>query len=526
MGKFINVGNQGFKRATNQRYVDKTMLISDINHTLDSSMCMSCVTRCRRFGKSMAADMLCAYYDKSCDSRELFHGLAVEKDPSFALHLNKYPVIYFSVSDFISHYKHNPKIVEKIEEDLTKELIEVYPEAKANKSGGLMNTLLKISEVTGERFFMIIDEWDAITREFDEGEGVMAEYVNFLRGLFKSVNTSKVFIGAYMTGILPIPKDKTQSALNNFHQYTMVNPGRWAQYFGFTKSEVVDLCHSGNPNFEELEKWYDGYQIGDEPSIFNPNSVIEATYRQRCDNYWSATGAFETVSQYIRMNLEGLKDDIVNMLAGGECPVDIGKFTNDPQCIKSKDDALTLLIHLGYLAYKPKEKVCYIPNLEVREEMRRAAEDSNWTEVTKAIENSEAMLRAVLQGDSKAVASGLEIVHQDEVKILSYNDENSLACALNLAFFTTRNHYSIIREMPAGKGFADLIFLPHRDEDLPALVIELKYNRNAKTALTQIRKKQYPNVLKDHTDNILLVGINYNPKTKKHSCRIEKLNHC
>lgn len=521
MGRYLNIGNENFRCAVNGKYEDKSEAISLFNSALNTKDKMICQTRCRRFGKSMMADMLCAYYDKSCDSRQLFKGLAIEKDPSYEKHLNKYPVIYFSISDFISRYRHDPHIVDKIQSDILKELYEEYSDVPSEPNDDIMAMLLRIKENTGERFIMIIDEWDAITREFDDSEGVMAEYVIFLRGLFKSVNTNDVFVGAYMTGILPIPKDKTQSALNNFRQYTMTNPGQWAKYFGFTKSEVVSLCETYGMDFDDLEKWYDGYRIGDEPSMFNPNSVIEAINRHKCDNYWNTTGAYDAITPYIKMNFDGLRDDVIAMLGAENRQVDIGGFNNDPKCVKSKDDALTLLIHLGYLAYNPEDKTCNIPNMEVQEEMRRAVRDSNWSDVTKVIANSEAMLKAVLRGDTKTVASGLEQVHQDEVKILSYNDENSLSCVLNLAFFTARNHYSIIREMPAGKGFADLVFIPHRSESLPALVIELKYNRSAKTALSQIRKKQYPEALKGQTDNILLVAINYNPKTKKHTCRIE-----
>ena len=325
MGTYINVGNEGFRRIRNSEYVDKSELISVVNSTMFTEQCLSCVTRCRRFGKSMAAKMLCAYYDHSCDSRSLFADLQIANDPSFEEHLNKYPVIYLDMSDFVTRF-HDDDIVLKTDAELRADILKAYPGQEAEEGDDLMALLIRIAAATGERFIFIIDEWDAICREFKAGTMIMDKYVNWLRRMFKGGNTAQVFAGVYMTGILPIKKYKTESALNNFIEYSMVSPGGMARYFGFTKDEVQALAAKHGMDFDELEKWYDGYQIGPQPSMFNPNSVMKALSRQWCESYWASTGAFDAVAHYIQMNFEGLKDDIIRMLAGGRCKVNTTKF--------------------------------------------------------------------------------------------------------------------------------------------------------------------------------------------------------
>ncbi len=523
MGRFINVGNDNFKRALKEDYVDKTMLLAEINATLDTKRCMTCVTRCRRFGKSMAADMLCAYYDKSCDSRNLFKGLSIEKEPTFEEHLNKYRVIFISMTDFIAKYGHDARIVEILKRNMIDDLLEAYPDVKMRDDDDVMDLLLSIATEKGESFIMIIDEWDALCREFKEDK-VTDRYVDLLRRLFKGVNTSRVFAGAYITGILPIKRYKTQSALNNFREYTMLMPGILSSYFGFTKDEVKALCLSKGMDFDEMEKWYDGYQIGQELSMFNPNSVMTAIDNHAFGNYWSATGAFESAAQYIQMNYQGLKDDIVKMLSGGRSAVDVGRFSNDLNRVDNRDDVLTVLIHLGYLSYDPIEEKCYIPNREVREEMVRAVKETNWHEVIDAINSSELLMQSVLNGDCESVAAGVEKVHMNVVRIQSYNSEDSLSHVITMAFYSAIKDYVIQREMPAGKGFADLIFMPRKNVDKPALLIELKYNKDARTAIDQIHERKYPEALRGLSNELIIVGINYDSTSKTHSCAIETLH--
>ena len=522
MGIYINTGNAGFQSARNSEYVDKSGLIKVVNSTLGSEHRFSCVTRCRRFGKSMAAKMLCAYYDYSCDSRSLFSDLQIAQDSSFAQHLNKYPVIYLDVTNFTTRNISRAELVPFMERKVKEEICAVYPDTQVLPDDDLMDVLTKVADHYHQQFIMIIDEWDAICREASDDKEVMDRYVNLLRRLFKGSNSMQVFAAVYMTGILPIKKYQTESALNNFWEYSMVEPRNMARYFGFTKEEVGALADKTGADFDELMKWYDGYQIGDQPSMFNPNSVIQAIYTGRCRSFWASTGAYDAVANYIQMNYEGLKDDIIKMLAGGRCKVNPTKFQNDMSIIASRDDVLTVLIHLGYLGYDWRKDECYIPNREVAGEMTNAVEANNWEPVVKALSQSEQLLQATLDGDAEAVARMVDMAHDEHTSILSYNDENSLACVLSIAYYYARNNYVFHRELPTGKGFADLVLIPRKNVDSPAILLELKCNQDADSAITQIRRKEYPAKVQEYADRLLLVGINYDRQTKQHICRIEQ----
>lgn len=521
MGTYINIGNAGFQGARNSEYVDKSGLISVVNKTLFTERQFSCVSRCRRFGKSMAAKMLYAYYDHSCDSRSLFADLQIASDPRFEQHLNKYAAIYLDMTDFISQGK-SDDIIEKIDTALLKDVSKAYPDVPVEQGDWLMDYLLRVNIAKGEQFVFIIDEWDAICREFAPGTKGMDAYVGWLRRMFKSQQAFRVFACVYMTGILPIKKYKTQSALNNFQEYSMVKPGGMGQFFGFTKDEVRVLADKYDMNFDELEKWYDGYQIGNVSSIFNPNSVMTALEEQWCESYWGRTGAADAIAGYIRMNYEGLKDDIIFMLAGGRCKVNPAGFSNDLSEVYNRDDVLTVLIHLGYLSYDRRTMECYIPNLEVNYEMEIAVKSNNWTNVVNALKASEQLLQDTLNGDEEALARGVDAAHDENTSILSYNNENSLACVLSIAYYYARNNYVMHRELASGKGFADIVLIPRKNVESPAIVVELKFKQDADAAIDQIKRKQYPAKVAEHTADLLLVGINYDRETKQHTCHIEK----
>ena len=521
MGAYINIGNAGFQSVRNGEYVDKSGLISLVNGTLFTERRFSCVSRSRRFGKSVAAKMLCAYYDQSCDSRSLFTDLEIASDPSFEKHLNKYPVIFLDLTNFTTRFK-DDSIMEHVQKELIADVQKAFSDIPVMDDDDLMSYLIRVTDSTQQPFIFIIDEWDAICREFKAGTRAMDEFVNWLRRMFKGSNSPQVFAGVYLTGILPIKKYKTESALNNFTEYSMVEPRRMASYFGFTKDEVKAIAEKHHMDFDELEKWYDGYQIGDEHSIFNPNSVMQAVDAGRCRSFWAATGSYDAVAHYIQMNYKGLKDDVVRMLAGERCKVNPTKFQNDMSIIHSKDDVLTVLIHLGYLSYDWRKSECYIPNKEVAGEMVNAVEANNWTHVVKALEASERLLQATLRGDEEAVARGVDAAHDENTSILSYNDENSLACVLSIAYYYAANDYIIHRELATGKGFADLVLIPRKNVESPAIVIELKYDKVVDTAIEQIKRKQYSSKVAQYTDNLLLVGITYNRETKQHQCRIER----
>ena len=534
MGTYINKGNNAFRDIVSHEYVDKTSLIPLVNATLNSECRYSCVTRCRRFGKSMAAKMLCAYYDKSCDSRELFVGLKAGKDKSFETYLNKYSVLYLDVTSFTARPELRVNIVRHIQDEIIYELKEAFPDVKYKENSDLMDTLASIHEATGEKFFFIIDEWDAICREFPNRQKmkgdpetvsptILDEYVMLLRRLFKTQDSDEVFAGAYLTGILPIKRYNTESALNNFNEYSMIDPAYLASCYGFTEDEVRELAQQHNASTEDLKQWYDGYHIGREKSIYNPYSVMKALQRGVCRSYWTTTGAYDSVVTYIQMNYDGLKDDIIRMLSGERVDVDTTEFLNDMHIIRSKNDVLTVLIHLGYLAYDGDAQECFIPNKEVADELNNAIKATSWEPLIKTIQNSKGLLNATLSGNGQAVASAIDLTHDEHTSILSYNDENSLACVLSMAYIWAKNEYVIHREYATGKGYADLVMIPRRNVSKPALVVELKFNHSADTAIDQIKRKQYPAKLVEYTGDILLVGINYDKETKQHTCKIERI---
>ena len=525
MGTYINRGNIEFRDIVSHEYVDKTSLIPLINARLNSESRYSCVTRCRRFGKSMAAKMLCAYYDKSCDSRELFHGLKTEQDKSFETYLNKYYVICVDMTDFTTRFRNEKEIVKIMQQEIIDDVLKVFPDIEVKERDDLMSILYSICERTDERFLMIIDEWDAILREMGSDDYISTSYVDLLHRLFKGLGSDFVFAGAYLTGILPIKKYNTESALNNFREYSMITPGRLASSLGFTHDEVVALCQKYDMNITDMESWYDGYRIGSESHIYNPYSVMRAIENDWYQSYWASTGAYDSVKTYIQMNFDGLKDDIIRMLSGESIPVITTKFQNDINVINSKNDVLTVLIHLGYLAYNRDTNRCYIPNKEVADEMNNAVQSTEWSQLAKTLENSQRLLDATIACNENAVAQAIDIAHDENTSILSYNDENSLACVITIAYIWARNEYVIHREYATGKGYADLVMIPRRNVSKPALVIELKFNNTADTAIDQIKRKQYPAKIAEYTGDILLVGINYDKEAKKHTCKIETIRN-
>ena len=365
-------------------------------------------------------------------------------------------------------------------------------------------------------------------REYQQDQTSQKKYLDFLRAWLKD----KDYIAmAYMTGILPVKKYGSHSALNMFMEYSMTDPGNLAEYFGFTEREVSVLCEKYEMSFDDVKTWYDGYkfivhrQSGDEYfSMYSPKSVVEAMLRHKFGTYWNQTETYEVLKIYIQMDMDGLQNAIVRMLAGESIKVNVGTFSNDMIAFATKDDVLTLLVHLGYLNYDGTKETVSIANKEVPQEYVNVISTMNWHGVADSVESSRKLLEALWEGDADAVAAGIEKAH-DEISILQYNDENSLSCTINLAFYFAREYYTIVRELPTGKGFADVCMIPRkRYVDKPVIVIELKWDKIAVGALDQIKEKQYGNALKDYQGNLLLVGINYNKTTKKHECVIETMH--
>ncbi len=522
MGVYFNPNNESFTKDRNYKiYIDKTGLLEYLNEALGTPNNCIAVSHARRFGKSHAAGMVDAYYSLGCDSTKLFEDTKLADNADWKKHMNRYNVIHLDVSTFWDSYKDN--IVEKIIEYIYKDFQIVFGEELDYKDN-ISYILVKIYQKTNTPFVIIIDEWDCVIRNSTDTE-LVHKYLQFLHSLFKS-EESKAFLAlAYITGILPIKKIKDESALNNFDEYTMLKSNPITEYYGFTEDEVKDLCEKYEMDYDAVKAWYNGYLI-DGMHMYNPNSVSMAIKRKDFDSYWKNTSSFASINTFITMNYAGLKDDIMTMLSGGKVMVETDAFQNDLSEIHSKDDAITALIHLGYLGYDADRKSAYVPNYEVAKAFQMALKTGEWSKISKAISRCDELLMATIDGNADKVAEIIELAHETYTSVLTYNDENSLSCVLTMAYFTAPGYYNIIREMPSGKGFADFVFIPRANAGYrPAMVVELKYNQSADTAIKQIKEKRYQGALSEYRDRILLVGINYDAEgqdKKHHACVIEE----
>lgn len=516
MGFYFNPQNEGFQQAAGSRiYVDKSMLIYEMNLMLNETKNCVALSHARRFGKSQAADMLEAYYSMGCDSRALFENLEIAKVDNWDKYLNKFNVIHLDITCF-----NKECLVEDIIENIYDELKKDFPDLNYSKS--FNNVLSQVYAVSGAKFVIIIDEWDCVIRNQSDRQDVVHDYMQFLHEIFKGKESKKFLALGYVTGILPIKKIKDESALNNFREFTMMDSGKLGRYFGFTENEVKALCESYNMNLESVNKWYNGYLVNGN-HMYNPNSVYQCMLDNMLKSYWRNTSAFETVNSFITLNFDGLKDDVLKMLAGYNVPVKINTFQNDLSIIRNKDEALTALIHLGYLAYDDRRKQAYIPNYEVKTAFFSAIEIGKWKDIATAISNADELLFNTIDGHADFVAEKLDKAHEAYTSILQYNNENSISCVLTMAYATAPAYYNIERELPAGKGFADIVFIPRKDSlDMPAILIELKFDKNADTAIKQIKEKRYAGKLEGYADKIILVGVNYDKDIKKHECIIEE----
>ena len=526
MGSYLNPGNKGFQESLNSKiYVDKTGLIEKTNAVLNTRQKFLCVSRPRRFGKSMAADMLAAYYDRGEDSDKLFESLKISKAESYEKHRNQYDVIKVNMQEFLSMTHSMDEMLAMLQKYLIFDLMDHFETVRFRDENNLIQVMKDIYSTTKRSFVILIDEWDCLFREYQQDQDAQKKYLDFLRAWLKDKDYVAL---AYMTGILPIKKYGSHSALNMFTEYSMTDPGELAEYFGFTEQEVYELCEQYGMNFEEARNWYDGYKLishrrlEDECfSMYSPKSVVEAMMRHKFGTYWNQTETYEALKIYIQMDMDGLQDSVVRMLAGESVKINVGTFSNDMTTFATKDDVLTLLVHLGYLTYDSVNQTVSIPNREVSQEYINVISTMNWHGVADSVEASRKLLESLWAMDVDAVAAGVEKAHE-EISILQYNDENSLSCTIQLAFYFAREYYTMIRELPTGKGFADVCMVPRkRHFDKPAIVIELKWDKSAVGAIEQIKEKQYGNALNDYRGKLLLVGINYNKTTKRHECIIE-----
>ena len=532
MGICLNPGAMMLRKSRASKvYVDKSMLVARLNELINTEQAYVCVSRPRRFGKSMAANMVCAYYDRTVDGAREFAGLKVAADPSFEAERNRYDVVRINMQDFLSSTHVVAAMLADLQETVSFELQVAYPDVRFRDLASLHKSMADVYSQSGRQFVIVIDEWDCPMREMQGDHASQESYLDFLLLWLKD----KPYVAlCYMTGILPIKKYGTHSALNMFDEYSMVGAGDLAPFVGFTEAEVRSLCDAWGRDFETCRAWYDGYRVpGSEGLVveaYNPRAIVGAMISGNFMSYWNQTESYVALQRYVDLDMDGLHERIVALLAGGGVAVQPGMYTNDMAEPRSADDVLILLVHLGYLTFEWTDELhgrVFVPNREVMGEfadsMRRG---TGWHEVLRSIEASDTLLKALVVGDAGAVAEGVQLAHEDASSILKYNDENSLACTLRLAFFSLVGRWRLVREAPAGKGFADMTLIPLRGAPAgtPGVVIELKYGGTPGDALAQIRERGYDRALEGlaRKGEVILCGIAYDPKTKSHGCKIER----
>ena len=519
MGTYVNPGLINFNSSKkNKYYIDKSMLIALLNESIGTDNRYLCVSRPRRFGKTMAANMIAAYYSKGCDSHEIFSDLKISKDPTFEENINKYTVIQLDMNDIVIN-KGAISVSDYINKVVVAELRNEYPIVDLEDGITLSDSIKRINLLTHDQFVFIIDEYDIVIRD-EEYSNDFKDYLKLLVSLFKTSATAPAIAIAYLTGILPIIKEKVQSKLNNFTEYTMVDADDMAPFMGFTEEEVKDLSLKVGMDYEEVKHWYDGYNLKG-LEIYSPKSVITAITKKQCADYWSQTSSYEAVTDYISLDLDGLKDDVVSMLSGDRVEVSTSFYRNT-MSFDTKDDVLTYLIHLGYLAYDSGDGTCRNHNNEIKDMWALSMERARgYKEIYRTIKDSKKLLEATWNGDEEIVAEGVAKAHAEACSIQKYNNEGSFQSALHLAYYYAKSCYTIVNELPGGKGFADVAFIPYKP-DVPAIIIELKKDDTTSAAISQIRERKYPEALEKYRDNLLLVAITYDSKTKEHRARIEK----
>ena len=523
MSYYLNKNNDSFKKSLkSQIFIDKSTLIRETNVLLGSNDSFMCVTRPRRFGKSMALAMLNAYYSKGCDSRVLFNGLKITSDPNFKEHLNKHNVIWIDMADVYSNIDDKNDFVKKIKSNVLKDLKETYTTINFDDLT-LGEAIVEINSKLNERFIFLIDEWDVIFREQETNTKLCDDYIMLLRALFKSSNVSACIDLVYMTGILPIRRYSTQSTLNMFTEYNMIRSRGLESYFGFTEEEVKGLCNKYNRDFNEIKSWYNGYKLNGY-DIYNPKSVVESVLSGECSDYWTKTSAIEAVTDYMNYDNGVLKDTIARMLTGEKVEVKTYKFENDLTKVDSTDSALTVLIHLGYLAFIPGEEVgygyCYIPNYEIRLEFVNALQELRWDDIYNPIANSKKLYEETLKGNTTYINETLDKNHLDLAGPFNKNKEDVLGIIVQISYYACKKYYNVKKEDTSTLGRSDISFVPYSNDHIP-MIVELKVNSSPSEAIKQIKDKQYFNALGSYKGEVLLLGISYNDKTLKHDSMVE-----
>ena len=514
-------------------YVDKSMLINKLNPLIKTRNRYVCITRPRRFGKTMNANMLGAYYTQDYDAYEYFKDLKIAQVESFKEHINKYHVIYIDFSKMPEDCDNYDQYISRIINRLKKDLIREYPDADYEEEDALWDILDCIFDMyDGQKFIFVMDEWDCVFHKAFITREDQQKYISFLSNLLKDHGYVEL---SYMTGILPIAKYSSGSELNMFLEYTMASEEKFNEYFGFTESEVDDLfqkyleiCATPMITREQLRLWYDGYATKAGERMYNPRSVVTALSNNNIGNYWTSSGPYDEIFYYIKNNVADVKADLVLMVSGEAVQAKVREYAAASMNLSTKNEIFSAMVVYGFLSYENGR--VRIPNKELMEkfdEMLQKEESLGY--IYRLAKESDQMLKATLANDTKTMEKILSYVHDTETPILSYNHETELSAIVNLAYLSARDQYHIEREDKAGKGFVDFIFYPY-DRTTDGVILELKVDKKPEYAISQIKEKQYALRFKgklaekqQFTGRILAVGINYDKETKQHRCKVEEI---
>lgn len=546
MGLFLNttIPYDSYKITASDRYfVDKTELLAELIPALGTSQRFLCITRPRRFGKSVMANMVGAFFGKAVDSSDLFSKLKISSQEiseklkksackNYQEYLNSYNVIYIDFSEIPENCASYLTYINRILHGLKKDLNLLFPESCIDMGDSVWDLLNSIYQQFGQRFIFVLDEWDAVFHMDFITEADENAYLLFLKSLLKDKIYAEL---VYMTGILPIAKYSDGSELNMFVEYNMATAKRFSKYFGFSDFEVDNLYAaylqtSEGPEFtrDDLRIWYNGYHTAGNEQLYNPRSIVCALTNHQLRNYWTSSGTYDSVFRYIKANIDGVQDDLVLLFAGEGISSDIQEYAATSMRLKTKEEIYSAMVVYGMLTYKDGK--VFIPNRELSESFSSMMKKEEALGYIYQLANvSKKMLTATLKGNTREMAEILKYAHDTESPIFSYNNELELSAVVNLVYLAARDSYRVEREDKAGEGYADFIFYPDR-KDMDALILELKVDGTPDDAIQQIKDKKYALRFKGklgetpkYTGRLLAVGISYNKKTKEHSCKIEEL---
>lgn len=518
-------------------FVDKTLMLRELFPYVSAGNRHICITRPRRFGKTIMANMISSFFQKASDSSDVFDSLAISQVDDYRRYKNQYNVIRIDFSKMPRNCDSYTQYIERIEALLIEDVKEAFPQVKINEADAVGDILESVFVQCGEKFIFVLDEWDFIFHRDFINEIDKEKYVAFLSNLLKD---RPYVVLSYMTGILPIAKYSSGSELNMFAEFTMVNSPMFGEYFGFTDDEVDDLYRryivecdrqhkEKSVTRKGLRDWYNGYYTKSGERVYNPRSVVFALQFNNLANYWTSSGPYDEIYYYIRNNISDVRDDLALMISGESVTAKIQEYAATSMNLSTRDEIYSAMVVYGFLSYL-NGKVC-IPNRELMEKFDELlVKNESLGYVYRLAKESEKMLKATLAGDTLTMERILEFAHNTEVPLLSYNHETELSAIVNLVYLAARDSYRVEREDKAGTGYVDFIFYPY-DTTADCIILELKVDHTLDEAIAQIIDKKYalkfmPKLAgqKIYTGRILAVGIGYWKDSKEHSCKVEELN--